>query len=118
MRLKKPKKSQLLNRPLSAHEDNAIKLVQYFNQLGDAKALFGSLTMSSDAVDVLTRMMIATPINVEVDYKQNMAKVRFLLPELYKYAKFACDMAGLTLNIDGSLTTKDNLIVDFVEEVR
>lgn len=101
-----------VQRSLNNKEDNAVKLMHYLEQLVDKKALFGTLQMKEEAIGAMIRLGVATPLKVERS-PTGVHKVRFLLPELYRYVHFTAVRAGLDVQIDGSIVTSDNLTLTF-----
>lgn len=97
-----------VQRFLTSQESNALTLLRYVEGLFETKPqrLGGSLGMTESAIAAMKRVQAGKPYRIERlsgdDYR-----VHFTLPELYRYVEFCCKQVGLTLNPDGSLTTRD-----------
>ena len=99
-------------RHITTQENNSLKLLQYFEKLVDEKKLYGALVIKHDAVSLMIKRRIANPLRIISTKTDDCSEVRFELHELYKYIMFVAKLAGLTVHIDGSVTTRDGMTLE------
>lgn len=96
---------------LTPGETRIMDMVNQFNRLCDDGHPVGTIFMSKDAVEVLERYGIATPVKV-VPTQEGRMRVYLSLKEFEKYLSFACKQVGFTLLLNGGVRTEDGLIVE------
>ena len=105
--------SKQMARDLTFEERAAVNALKFFEETADKRRLVATLRMSEQALNALVRSRIARPCNVvkEPGNNEKFFQVRFSINELYRYVMFICKRAGVEVQLDGSIRTKDNHVV-------
>lgn len=107
--------SKPLPRPLTKTEQKVVDLITTFDTLVENKKLTTFLWMSENAIKALDTSQVARPIKVTWDDRQKLFKAFFTLPEFLRYINYCVKQIGITVGIDGTITTFDNIVISPVE---
>lgn len=93
------------------NEINAVKLLTYVESLADKKALTGALAIKNIALALIIKHDIARPLRIASTANEDVSNVFFTVLELNRYCEYNAKLAGLKIDIDGTVTTKAGCIM-------
>lgn len=109
--MKSNKTALIPSRHITTLEANCVKLLDHVEDMAEKKKYIGTLVLTEAAYMAMLRTNIAEPLK-STDLNNGHFQVVFDINQLYRYVKFACGLAGLTIAIDGTVKTKDGLTLE------
>ncbi len=98
-------------RPLTPNESSIIKLLQSLEVFTNQRKLVARVTVTTKALELIKSTTPIKFLTIEYDVKADQWICAMTVQEFMLYIHYVIRLTGLTLMLDGSLKTSDNLVI-------
>ena len=99
------------NRDLTDQEMRVYNKIIMWEKLYSARCLTATVFVTVNQYTALRKMNIVNPIKIE--YRQDKCEYELVmtLADHWRYVAACCKIVGLTVDLEGTIRTQDNLII-------
>jgi hypothetical protein len=98
-------------RELTPNEAKCLSLLRTLEDLIDTRKLVVTMLASREAADAAAKIGEAPFRKVDFDPAQQQFKLTYTVPNFKRYVEVVLKACGMTLMLDGSIKTYDNLTI-------
>lgn len=99
------------NRQLTDQEMRVFNKVLLWEKLYQDRYVTAVICLTLNSFNVLKRMNIVNPIKVEYNQNKLEYEVTLTLADHWRYVQACCKAVGITVDLEGTIRTHDNLVV-------